>query len=87
MSQATICADIHQALYVACDVTSQVAFNLMIARYDGRYAAHLFVAQVFHPGVRVHVGGLEYLVRTRPSHAEDVRQPYFDPFLSGQVNA
>src|SRR6266851_4530930 len=55
MPQAAIGANVHQALDVHLDSLAQVAFDFALRFKNGANAAQIVFAQIFDPGIQIHL--------------------------------
>jgi hypothetical protein len=87
MAKAAIAADVHEALDVALNLATQVAFDAKLELID-RVAEALFVflAEIFYANVRVNARMRDQTARGRKTDAVDVRKRNFDALLAGKID-
>jgi hypothetical protein len=85
--QPSVGARVNKPLNVGRYLAPQITLYPVVVRNRRGNLANLFVAQIFHPHVRIDARSFENLIRTRPADAENVCQSDFDPLFPWQVNA
>src|ERR1043165_6020695 len=86
MSQATICADIHQALDVHLHALAEIALNLALLVEDGANAAQLVLAQIPDPRVNAHLRLVQDRGRTRTSDSVNVCEADLCALVRRKIN-
>ena len=82
MPETAVTSDIHQALDVHCDFTTQVTFDPHLLVDDFTNAVDLVVRQVPHARIRAHIRALEELLAGMEPDAKDIRQRRFDSLVA-----
>ena len=86
MAQATIAADLHQALDVHGNLTAKVTFNLEMMVDVVAQLTDVFLGQILDAHIGVDAGGGDDLVCGSTADAVDIRQGDFNAFLPGKVD-
>ena len=87
MAEASVAADLGEALDIERDGTAQIALNDEVV-VDAFTELGLFLfGQVLYTGVGIDTGHCQYLVCAGSADTVDVSESYLDPLLLGQVNA
>ena len=88
MTDATVAVDRLQALQIALNFPTQIAFDRDFARVDRvNDCVQLFGRKILGPDIRVNVGLFENLFRVARAHAINVGQGGFDAFVAGDINS
>src|SRR5690606_20616640 len=87
VAQATIAADVDEALDVALHLAAQVAFHHEVLRDVLAQAVHLILEQISHARVGIHARRFHDLFGARAADPVNVRERHHDPLVAGQVDA
>ena len=87
MANASIAADLDQALDVQLNFTAQIALDLNVFVDIITQKSLLVFGKVANSDVRIHTGRFKDLLSCLTADAVDVCQPYFDSLFLRQVDA
>ncbi len=82
MPETAITPDIHQALDVHRDFTTQVALDPHLFVDDFANAVDFIVRQIPHARIRIHIRAFQELLAGVESNAEDIGQCRLDPLVA-----
>ena len=82
MSETAVAPDIHQALDVHRDFTTQVTLDPHLLVDDFTNAVDLVVRQIPHARIRAHIRALEQFLAGMEPDAKDVRQRRLDSLVA-----
>jgi hypothetical protein len=85
VADASIAADVHQALNVKADVFSEVAFNCFFGGDDVPDARNFIFGQVADLGAEIHLGAVQNAVGFGPPNAKNVCEGDLYALCGGQV--
>ena len=84
--ETAIAPDVHQALDVHCDFTTQIALDPHLLVDDLANAVDLVVCQVAHPRIRAHIRALEESLAGMEPDAKDIGQRRLNALVARKID-
>ena len=86
MTDATVAADLHQALDVQRNFTTEVTFDLQVVLDVIAQLADVGLGEILHASVGVDAHFRQHLLRSLQTDAVDVGQAVLHSLFTGHVN-